>query len=68
MQVASELNAAILKAQNVEETTPLLSELLKLLLWAQDKLTEAKVTFPVISDLVSASLSLPPSPPSPSSK
>ena len=51
-KVASELNAAILKAQNQEETTPLLVELLKLLLWAQDQLTKKKVKFPLMTDLI----------------
>ena len=59
VQVASELNAAILKAQNVEETSPLLSELLKLLLWAQHKLIRSGVNFPVMSDLVTATLTMP---------
>ncbi|XP_018013118.1 glucose-induced degradation protein 8 homolog isoform X1 [Hyalella azteca] len=58
-KVASELNAAILKAENFEETSPLLSELLKLLLWAQQKLLDVDVTFPVMTDLVSATLALP---------
>lgn len=50
-KVASELNAAILRAQNQEETTPLLAELLKLLLWAQDELNKKKVQYPVMTDL-----------------
>ncbi|KAK8384517.1 hypothetical protein O3P69_014234 [Scylla paramamosain] len=51
-QVASELNAAILRAQNQEETTPLLAELLKLLLWAQDELNKKKVQYPYMTDLI----------------
>lgn len=58
-QVASELNAAILCAQNQEETTPLLAELLKLLLWAQDELTKKKVQFPVMTDLIKAQIEEP---------
>ena len=37
-----------------------MSELLKLLLWAQDKLLEAKVNFPVMTDLVTATLVMSP--------
>lgn len=55
-QVASELNAAILEAQNHENTTPMLVELLKLLLWAQDQLTKKKVKFPIMTDLTKAEI------------
>ncbi|KAB7502641.1 Glucose-induced degradation protein 8-like protein [Armadillidium nasatum] len=58
-KVASELNAAILKAQNQEETMPMLVELLKLLLWAQDQLTKKRVKFPVMSDLAKATIQSP---------
>lgn len=58
-QVASELNAAILRAQNQEETTPLLAELLKLLLWAQDELNKKKVQYPVMSDLLKGQIDEP---------
>ncbi|CAL4126369.1 unnamed protein product, partial [Meganyctiphanes norvegica] len=51
-KVASELNAAILRAQNQEETTPLLAEFLKLLLWAQDELNKKKIRYPVMTDLI----------------
>lgn len=51
-KVASELNAAILRAQNQEETTPLLAEFLKLLLWAQDELNKKKLRYPVMTDLI----------------
>ncbi|XP_068705037.1 glucose-induced degradation protein 8 homolog [Montipora capricornis] len=44
-KVASELNAAILEAEN-RETSPKLSNLLKLLLWAQTELDTKKVKFP----------------------
>lgn len=59
LQVASELNAAILRAQNQEETTPLLAELLKLLLWAQDELNKKKVQYPVMTDLIKGQIEEP---------
>lgn len=58
-KVASELNAAILRAQNQEETTPLLAELLKLLLWAQDELNKKKVQYPVMTDLIKGQIEEP---------
>jgi len=59
-QVASELNAAILRCQNVEQTSPLLSELLKLLIWAQDQLLKNNASFPFMADIASAELTFPP--------
>lgn len=41
--VASELNAAILKAEHRESTTPQLVSLMKLVMWAQDQLDQRKV-------------------------
>ncbi len=42
-RVASELNAAILKAEHRESTTPQLVSLMKLVMWAQDQLDQKKV-------------------------
>lgn len=56
MQVASELNAAILKIENQDATSPKLSTLLKLILWAQDKLDRKKMKYPRMSDLGSATI------------
>ena len=41
-KVAGELNAAILESQN-EQTTTKLHSIMKILLWAQDQLTQNKV-------------------------
>ncbi|XP_071478610.1 glucose-induced degradation protein 8 homolog [Diadema antillarum] len=51
-KVASELNAAILEAEN-RESTPKLTSLLKLLLWSQDQLDAKKVKFPKLKNLAS---------------
>ena len=50
LQVASELNAAILEMEN-RESTPKLANLLKLLLWSQEQLDSKKVKYPKMSDL-----------------
>jgi len=50
-KVASELNAAILKMENQDSTTPKLANLLKLLLWAQDELDKKKIKYPKMTDL-----------------
>jgi hypothetical protein len=42
-RVASELNAAILKAEHRESTTPQLVSLMKLVMWSQDQLDQRKV-------------------------
>ncbi|XP_076034163.1 GID complex subunit 8 homolog protein Houki [Oratosquilla oratoria] len=55
-KVASELNAAILKAQNQEETTPRIAKLLKLLLWGQEELNKKKVPYPVMTDLIKGTI------------
>lgn len=49
-KVASELNAAILEAEN-RASTPKLANLLKLLLWSQDQVDSKKVRFPKMKDL-----------------
>ncbi|KAK9803664.1 hypothetical protein WJX72_009435 [[Myrmecia] bisecta] len=56
-KTASELNAAILSSQ-CQEKEPRLPSLLKMMIWAQTKLSE-KVDSPQITDLVAATLSDP---------
>ena len=51
-KTASELNAAILSSQ-CHETEPRVALLLKMLLWAQQRLEE-RASFPKIVDLVAA--------------
>ena len=54
--MASELNAAILKAEHRESTTPQLVSLMKLVMWAQDQLDQKKVKYPKLTDLARAVL------------
>lgn len=54
-KTASELNAAILSSQCQEEE-PRLPHLLKMMIWAQNRLKKKIASFPVIEDLVSAKL------------
>lgn len=55
-KIASEVNAAILKSQNQENTAPKVSTLLKLILWAQDKLYKKNAKFPKMVDLANATI------------
>ncbi|GLV41372.1 Houki [Carabus blaptoides fortunei] len=55
-KVASEVNAAILKMEHQESTSPKLSTLLKLILWAQDKLDKKKTRYPKMTDLATAKI------------
>jgi len=55
-KVASELNAAILKIELQEPTTPRLYNLMKLILWAQDELEKKKVKYPRMTDLGAATI------------
>ncbi|KAJ8916227.1 hypothetical protein NQ315_016366 [Exocentrus adspersus] len=55
-KVASEVNAAILKMEHHETTAPKISTLLKLILWAQDKLNKKNVKYPKMTDLASATI------------
>ncbi len=50
MQVASELNAAMLEVDN-KESAPKLANLLKLLMWTQGELDIKKVKYPKMTDL-----------------
>jgi len=54
-KVASELNASILEMEN-RESTPQLSNLLKLLLWSQDELDHKKVKYPKMTDLAKGNI------------
>lgn len=55
-KIASEVNAAILKLENQECTAPKISTLLKLILWAQDKLNQKKCKYPKMIDLANATI------------
>lgn len=52
--MASELNAAILKMENRETSTPKLCNVLKLILWAQDELDKKKIKYPKMTNLAAA--------------
>jgi len=56
-KVASELNAAILSAEN-RDSVPKISNLLKLLLWAQNELDSKKVVYPKMINLANADLQM----------
>jgi len=56
-KVASELNAAILAAEN-RDSVPKISNLLKLLLWAQNELDSKKVMYPKMVNLSTAELQM----------
>lgn len=53
-KVASELNAAILKEDNSENTVPRIINLLKMILWAQNELDQKNVNYPKMTDLSTA--------------
>lgn len=55
-KVASELNAAILKTEHCENTSPRIINLLKLILWAQAELDKKNVNYPKMTELASASI------------
>lgn len=55
-QIASELNAAILRMENQEFTSPKLSSLLRLILWAQAELDKKNIKYPKMTDLASATI------------
>lgn len=54
--MASELNAAILKNEHYEQTTPRIINLLKLILWAQAELDKKSVNYPKMNELSSAQI------------
>lgn len=53
-KVASELNAAILKTENSENTVPRIINLLKMILWAQGELDKRNIHYPKMADLSTA--------------
>ncbi|CAH1981558.1 unnamed protein product [Acanthoscelides obtectus] len=55
-KVASEVNAAILKMEHHETTSPKISTLLKLILWAQEKLNKKNIKYPKMTDLANATI------------
>ncbi|GLH14502.1 uncharacterized protein GBIM_18890 [Gryllus bimaculatus] len=59
LQVASELNAAILKMENRDPTTPKLASLLKLIFWSQEELDKKKIKYPKMTDLAGAVIESP---------
>jgi len=50
-QIASELNAAILRSEHSENTQPKVATALKLLMWAQSELDKKRIRYPKIGDL-----------------
>lgn len=55
-KVASELNAAILKTEHCEYTSPRIVHLLKLILWAQSELDKRNVIYPKMTELSTAQI------------
>jgi hypothetical protein len=54
--VASELNAAILRMEDREATSPKLADLLRLVLWSQEELDKKKVKYPRMTELATATI------------
>lgn len=55
LQVASEVNAAILET----DSTPKLANLLKLLLWSQEELDKKKIRYPKMTDIATGTIESP---------
>ncbi|KFB40237.1 glucose-induced degradation protein 8 homolog [Anopheles ziemanni] len=55
-KVASELNAAILKMEHQEQSSPRMINILKLILWAQAELDKKNVKYPKMVDLATATI------------
>ncbi|XP_052866273.1 glucose-induced degradation protein 8 homolog [Anopheles bellator] len=55
-KVASELNAAILKMEHQEQSSPRMINILKLILWAQTELDKKNVKYPKMVDLATATI------------
>ncbi|XP_055615383.1 glucose-induced degradation protein 8 homolog isoform X1 [Toxorhynchites rutilus septentrionalis] len=55
-KVASELNAAILKMEHQEQSSPRMINVLKLILWAQAELDKKNVKYPKMVDLATATI------------
>lgn len=58
-KVASELNAAILKMEHHENTSPRIINLLKLILWAQSELDKRALGYPKMKELDTGRLTEP---------
>jgi hypothetical protein len=52
-------NESIVNMENRDSTTPKLSKLLKLMLWAQDELDKKKIKYPKMSKLANAVIESP---------
>lgn len=59
LQIASELNAAILKMENQEYTNPKLCSLLRMILWSQNELDKHNIKYPKMTDLANATIEQP---------
>jgi hypothetical protein len=57
VQVASELNAAILKAEHADNTQSKLAGVLKLLLWSQNELDKKGIPYTKVVDLAAGKIS-----------
>lgn len=55
-KVASELNAAVLKMEHLEQSSPRMVNVLKLILWAQAMLDKKNVKYPEMIDLTTATI------------
>jgi hypothetical protein len=51
LQVASELNSSLLRAEHAECTQPKLASLLKMLLWTQEELDKKGIRYTKVIDL-----------------
>jgi hypothetical protein len=56
LQIASELNAAILRSEHSENTQPKAATALKLLLWAQSELDKKRIRYTRITDLTTGKM------------
>ena len=55
-KVASELNAAILKTEHQEQSSPRMINVLKLILWAQAELDKKNINYPKMIDLANGTI------------
>jgi hypothetical protein len=55
-KVASELNAAILRTEHQEQSSPRMINVLKLILWAQAELDKKNINYPKMIDLANAAI------------
>ena len=56
MQIASELNAALLRAEHAECTQPKLASMLKLLLWSQSELDKKGIRYQKMTNLATGEM------------